>query len=148
MGAIVSLFMNKYVLGALACLLLALGCYWGISSIESAYTERAALKLQVKQQLETIAQDDDAISVQVKATAEANLQTSNLAEEIRKRDAAAAAATVRNDKLTKDLSNAQSALTKWKKSAGVTVQSCLDVPLPASVFGDAVAPAAPAAGGG
>lgn len=132
-----SLLLNKYVLAGIACLLLAVGCSWGIESIHSAYTERAALAVKVAAQDKTITADEQAIVTWQTATVKAETDKKALVDEIKLRDDIQKQNDARNLQLTKDLKNAQSTVAKWKKSASTTVQSCFSVPLPVGLFGDA-----------
>jgi hypothetical protein len=137
MGILFSLFTNKWVLGALAALLLCLGGAWGINSVHNAYAQRAALQIQVKQQLETIHQDDDQITGLASTIKNDQQDKQKLVDEIALRDKLATESATRNAQLTKDLKNANTTLAKWKSTASSAMQSCLNAPLPDGLFGGA-----------
>jgi hypothetical protein len=137
-----SLLLNKYVLAAIGVVLLSVGIAGGIHSINKAYTERAALKVQVKQQLEDIRQEDDTIA-SLRTTVTTDQQDKQkLVDEIALRDKLATDSAARNAQLTKELKNANTTLAKWKSTASSALQSCLNAPLPDGLFGDSAGQAA------
>lgn len=144
MEFLLKLLLNKYVMYGLLALAAAGTVYAGVTSIENAYHERAALRVTTKQQSEDLIAMAGARAVEEKAAQEA---ADKLKKELDDRDAAAAKQAARSEQLQKDLSNAKSSLARWRATAGANLTACLNTALPDGMFPDASAPG-PEAGDG
>lgn len=135
-----------WLYGILTALVLG-GAWYGYHSITTAFSERDALRAQVKQQKADLA-------AQVEATRDALNQAAENASkyetERKLREAITHKANAREQQTNEDLTHAKRELARWRAAASPTLAKCLDVIVPDGAVGlpDGPAKASTAADGG
>lgn len=117
--------------GILTALVLG-GAWYGYHSITTAFSERDALKAQVKQKKADLAAQVEATRAALNQAAE---NASKYAQERALREQIADKANMREQQTNEDLTHAKRELAKWRAAASPTLAACLDVVVPDGAVG-------------
>lgn len=123
----------KIMGAALLVLALVVGCWYAVDTIASAFRERTELRAEKIDLTNKVAAAEKARNEDVAA---ANKNAADLRSEIDKRSKLADEAAKRADQTTKELTNAQASISRWRAQADANLRACLDTRLPDGLFTD------------